>query len=178
MTGAERGTAYHRAMQLLELESLRGLSGRALADNIRRQLDDFANRRLLTDAQREVVRPTAIGAFIQGETGQRLLNAESVRREWPFNALVRASEALTPEEAGQFGREELLVQGTVDCCFKEDGQWVLLDYKTDRADDPDAVRDHYRKQLSVYALAIERITGIPVKQRLLCLISADMVLEV
>ena len=178
MTGAERGTSYHRAMQLMELKSLKGLSGRALADNIRRQLDTFADRRLLTDAQREAVRPTAIGAFIQSETGQRLLNASDIRREWPFNAVLRASEALTPEEAGQFSGEDLLVQGTIDCCFMEDGHWVLLDYKTDRTDDPESIREHYRKQLSVYALALERITGIPVKQRLLCLISANMVLEV
>jgi len=178
MTGAERGTAYHRAMQLIDLGALNGLSGRALADGIRRQLDDFSNRRLLTDVQREAIRPTAIGAFLQSETGMRLRNAESIRREWPFNAMVLAEDALTPEEAGRFASEELLVQGTIDCCFMEDGQWVLLDYKTDRADDPEAVRQHYQKQLSVYALALERITGIPVKQRLLCLLSANMVLEV
>ncbi len=178
MTGAERGTACHRAMQLLDLESLRGLSGRALVDNIRRQLDERTDRRLLTDAQREVVRPSTLASFIQSETGQRLLNAAQVRREWPFNAVLKASEALTPEEAGLFGAEDLLVQGTIDCCFMEDGKWVLLDYKTDRADDPEAVREHYKKQLSVYALALERITGAPVKQRLLCLINAGLVLEV
>jgi len=178
MTGAERGTAYHRTMQLIDLEPLKDLSGRALVDNIRRQMDVFADRRLLTDAQREVVKPSAIGMFLQSETGMRLRNAASIRREWSFNAVLRASDALTPEEAGQFISEELLVQGTVDCCFMEDGQWILLDYKTDRADDPEAVREHYHKQLSVYALALERITGIPVRQRLLCLISANMVLEV
>ncbi|MEE1200402.1 MAG: PD-(D/E)XK nuclease family protein, partial [Christensenellales bacterium] len=66
----------------------------------------------------------------------------------------------------------------VDCCFIEDGQWVLLDYKTDRSDDPEALREHYRKQLKVYGLALQRITGIPVKERLLCLLGADQVLEV
>ena len=125
-----------------------------------------------------VVAVAAIGAFFQSDTGSRLLNASQVHREWPFNAILRAADALTPEEAGQFGSEELLVQGTIDCCFMEDGQWILLDYKTDRADDPDAVRKHYQKQLGVYALSLERITGIPVRQRLLCLISAGMVLEV
>lgn len=178
MTGAERGTAYHRAMQLLDLDPLKGLSGRALVDNIRRQLDGFANRHLLSDSQREAVRPSAIGAFFQSDTGARLLNASLIHREWPFNAILRASEALTPEEAGQFGGEELLVQGTIDCCFIEDDHWILLDYKTDRADDPEAIREHYQRQLSVYALALARITGIPVRQRLLCLISGGIVLDV
>jgi ATP-dependent helicase/nuclease subunit A len=165
-------------MQMLDYAAMDGLSGRALADNIRIQLDDLNARRILTDAQREVVRPSAISAFMDSPTGRRLRDAKEVHREWPFNAVLRASEALTPEEAGIFSGEDILVQGTVDCCFMEDGKWVLLDYKTDRADDPEAVREHYRKQLSVYALALERITGIPVSQRLLCLISANMVLEV
>lgn len=178
MTGAERGTAYHRAMQLMNIEALKGLSGRSLADEIRRQLDTCANRHLLSDAQRAVVRPTAIGAFFSSDVGQRLLNAGEIHREWPFNAILQAGDVLTEEEAGQFGGEALLVQGSIDCCFMEDGQWVLLDYKTDRADNPEAVRAHYQKQLRVYALALERITGIPVRQKMLCLIAANAVLEV
>jgi len=108
----------------------------------------------------------------------RLRRAKDVRREWPFNVMLRAGEALTPEEAGPFADEELLVQGTIDCCFIEDGAWILLDYKTDRSDDPEALKRHYEKQLRVYALALERITGIPVRQKLLCLIASDTVIEI
>ena len=178
MTGAERGTAYHRAMQLVDLDALTGLSGRALESALRAQLDAMAERRLLLDAQREAVQPARLARFLQSDAGLRLRGAQLVRREWPFNVMLRASEALTGEEAGRFGGEELLVQGTIDCCFVEGGQWVLLDYKTDRTDDMDALRAHYQKQLHVYALALERITGMPVKQRLLCLLSSGETLQV
>ena len=178
MTGAERGTAYHRCMQLLDLEALAGLSGEALTGAVSRQLDDCANRRLLSDAQREAVEPWRLSRFLEGDMGLRLRSAAMVRREWPFNATLRVDEALTPDEAGRFGGEELLVQGTIDCCFVEDGAWVLLDYKTDRTDDMDALRAHYEKQLTVYALALERITGMPVKQRALCLLESGGTLEV
>ncbi len=178
MTAAERGTAYHRAMQLIDLRALDGLDGRSLADAIRARLDEAVSRRLMTEAQREAVRPSRLAEFLQSPVGQRLRRAETVKREWPFNALVRADEALSPAEAGRFAGEELLVQGTIDCCFIEDGAWILLDYKTDRSGDLDALRDHYRAQLSVYALALERITGIPVRQRLLCLLASNAVLEV
>ena len=70
------------------------------------------------------------------------------------------------------------MQGSIDCCFIEDGAWVLLDYKTDRADDPEALRQRYRPQLAVYALALARITGIPVRQKLLCLLATGEVLDV
>ncbi len=178
MTGAERGTAYHRCMQLLDLQALDGLAGRALAQAVAAQLDDCANRRLLSDAQREAVSPSKLARFLDSDMGLRLRNARVVRREWPFNVTLPAADALTAEEAVRFGGGDLLVQGTIDCCFIEDGQWVLLDYKTDRTDDMDALRAHYEKQLGVYALALERVTGLPVKQRALCLLSGGGTLEV
>ena len=177
MTGAERGTAYHRAMQLIDLAAVSGLSGRALAEAVARQLDGFAEARLMTRAQRDAVRSAPLAAFLDSEIGRALRAAKTVRREWPFNVRLHASEALTPEEAGRFGDAELLVQGTVDCCFEVDGGWVLMDYKTDRTGDLDALRAHYEKQLRVYAIALERITGMPVSRRALCLISQNRVLD-
>ena len=44
-------------------------------------------------------------------------------------------------------------------------------------DDMEALRAHYEKQLNVYALALERITGMRVKQRLLCLLESGGSLE-
>ena len=177
MNAAERGTAYHRALQLIDLRALDGLEGRALAGAIRSRLDEAAARRRMTAAQREAVRPSRLAEFLQGPVGLRLRRAKVVQREWPFNAMVRADEALSPAEAGRFAGEELLVQGTIDCCFLEDGAWILLDYKTDRSGDLDALRERYRAQLSVYALALERVTGIPVRQKLLCLLASNDVLE-
>ena len=180
MTGAERGTAYHRAMQLIDLVALDGLDGGSLTRAVAAQLDDFAARRLMTPVQREAVAPGVLARFLSGDMGLRLRRAQTVRREWPFNVSMKIAEALTDREMGdaRFPDEELLVQGSIDCCFIEDGQWVLMDYKTDRADDPDTLREHYRAQLGLYALALERITGLPVKQRALCLIGQGKTLEV
>ena len=178
MTGAERGTAYHRAIQLLDFIQLKSLEGRALVDAIRISLDAFAEKRLMTPVQREAVRPSMLAKFLDGELGRRLRAADEVHKEWSFNVMLRTDEALTEAEVGRFAGEEILVQGTVDCCFLEDGAWVLLDYKTDRSRDVEALKAHYQNQLRVYALALERITGIPVKQKMLCLLASDLVVEV
>ena len=178
MTGAERGTAYHRAIQLLDLSKIRELEGRALVDAIRISLDEFTAKRLMTPVQREAVRPSMLAKFLDGEVGRRLRAATEIHQEWSFNVMLRTEEALTESEVGRFAGEELLVQGTIDCCFIEDGQWVLLDYKTDRSRDVDALKAHYQNQLRVYALALERITGIPVKQKILCLLASDVVVDV
>ena len=178
MTGAERGTAYHRAIQLLDFMQFKSLEGRALVDAIGVSLDAFAEKRLMTPVQREAVRPSMLAKFLDGELGRRLRAADEVHKEWSFNVMLRTEEALTEAEVGRFAGEELLVQGTVDCCFLEDGAWVLLDYKTDRSRDVEALKAHYQNQLRVYALALERITGIPVKQKMLCLLASDLVVEV
>lgn len=178
MTGAERGTAYHRSMQLLNLRALDGLSGEALTRAVAAQLDAFAAKRRMTPAQREAVSAAVLARFLSGAMGLRLRAAKTVQREWPFNVRLRVDEALTAEESARFdGNSPLLVQGTIDCCFIEDGQWVLLDYKTDREQDMDTLRQHYKNQLGLYALALERITGMPVKARVLCLIGQGKTVE-
>ena len=92
--------------------------------------------------------------------------------------MMRICEALDPEEAGSYAREEIMVQGCVDCCFIEDGRWVLLDYKTDRSADAEAITRRYRNQLRLYALALERITGIEVGEIWLCLLRSGEALQV
>ena len=52
-------------------------------------------------------------------------------------------------------------------CLQE---WVLLDYKVSRELDSEALTDRYFSQLKMYALALERITGMPVKEIRLCLL--------
>ena len=126
----------------------------------------------MEEAQRAAVSPAAIARFCCGDTGRRLLAADTVRREWPFNVRMRVAEALGDEADARYGGGEVLVQGTVDCCFLEDGGWILLDYKTDITRDREALVRHYRKQLAIYALALERITGLPVRERRLCLLAS------
>ena len=55
---------------------------------------------------------------------------------------------------------------------------MLLDYKTDRTDDEAALRRRYEPQLRLYATALEKITGVPVKETLICLLRSGRVIEV
>lgn len=62
-----------------------------------------------------------------------------------------------------------VLEGVVDLAFREKGGWVIADYKTDVGTDPDfPVRlEAYRRQVDLYAEAWSRITGEPVKERVL-----------
>ena len=93
LTGAERGSAYHRALQMLDLAPLRGLSAEALTAAIRAQLDALRRQNRVTKVERAAVQPRRLARFFAGETGERLLRSATVRREWPFNVRMRVEEA-------------------------------------------------------------------------------------
>ncbi|HIU34523.1 MAG TPA: UvrD-helicase domain-containing protein [Candidatus Pullichristensenella excrementigallinarum] len=176
MTGAERGSAYHRALQAMDLAALRGREGAALREEIVRQLDSMQKKNLLERQQAAAISPAKLARFFAQDPGNRMLQAQTIRREWPFNVMLRVSEALESEAEDPFQDAELLVQGTIDCCFLEEGEWILLDYKTDGASDLEGLKRHYARQLGIYALALERITGIRVRSKGLCLLSSGKTL--
>ena len=65
------------------------------------------------------------------------------------------------------GDEPVLIQGVIDLAFVEDGAWVLVDYKSNRVAgdwDEQALLDHYAPQLRLYARALARVTGLPVRE--------------
>ena len=116
-----------------------------------------------------------IAAFFSGELGQRLLRAETVRREVEFNLRIGARELL-----GADTDETVLLQGIIDCCFAENGEWVLIDYKTDRVAQNysayDAAKKHFA-QLRLYKTALERLTGRKVRQSYIYLFSIGKAVE-
>ena len=69
-----------------------------------------------------------------------------------------------------------MVQGIIDLAFKENGQWVIVDYKTDRVNDRniESLKEMYKKQIDLYSQALEKITGIKVKERILCFLRGNI----
>ena len=62
----------------------------------------------------------------------------------------------------------------IDACFVENGAWVLLDYKTDRVDgDPALYAQKHARQVSLYASVLERLTGMPVREKIIVLLGAN-----
>ena len=96
----------------------------------------------------------SIAAFWKSETGKRILAAEEVHREWNFNLLISRGE-------------RMILQGVIDCAFRENGEWVILDYKTDRGKSREKLREEYSPQLQWYARAVRELTGQPVREILL-----------
>ncbi|KIR01508.1 ATP-dependent nuclease, subunit A [Lachnospiraceae bacterium TWA4] len=62
--------------------------------------------------------------------------------------------------------EPILIQGVIDLCFEEEDGIVLMDYKTDHADE-EVLKKRYSSQFKFYKKAIEQMTGKKVKESLL-----------
>lgn len=175
LTSAERGTAYHTVMQHIPLE---GLVGPDVVEQTLARLERVA---ILTAEQAEAVASDQIEAFYTNELGQRLLNSSWKRREMPFSYMVPAGEAyrgldymdaavsnLSPSNDKDTFNEEVLIQGVIDCLFREEGRIILLDYKTDSVLEHngglEALKEKYRFQLELYGKALHDILGEPISE--------------
>ena len=80
--------------------------------------------------------------------------------------------------------EEVLVQGIIDCYFREDGKTVLIDYKSnyineDKGEEEDRrLLGLYREQLRIYRDALEEAGLGPVTEVYLYLLMVNRILEV
>lgn len=65
--------------------------------------------------------------------------------------------------------EMVLVQGIIDAWFVEDGNAVLVDYKTDfvKTGHEKELVEKYQAQLDYYAQALERLTDYKVQERII-----------
>ena len=111
-----------------------------------------------TPDEAALIRPNMILGYFQSEIGRRMLQSTSVRREWSFTL---------PLPGGT------LMQGVIDCAFREGGGWILVDYKTDRIYDESEFIARYQRQLALYADAIASITGLPVLEQHLYALSIN-----
>jgi ATP-dependent helicase/nuclease subunit A len=149
--GIMRGVAAHKALCLLSYEQLRAQAGpRELRENICRQLIEFEQKRLFTGEEIRLIDPGSLAGFFESEWGRDALHAQTVKREWGFVLAL-------PEEDG------MLIQGVIDLCYLKDGQWVLLDYKTDGVKTAEELWPLYEAQTALYRRALSEITEIPVQ---------------
>lgn len=160
-TAAEKGTITHGVLQRLDLKGYAGGLG------VREQVTKMVKNGSLSEEEAEVVNVNAIELFLDGSLGERLLAADRVYREKEFLLLNKHDK-----EASS------IIQGIIDCFFIENGEAVIIDYKTDYIPDEnrEAVlkekAEYYKTQLMVYKSAVTEAMGIEVKETYLCFLRA------
>ena len=174
-TGTEYGTAVHRLLELFDYGRFRNPAqvDQAAFDLWRRELADGGR---IPASYADELPAGGILSFLHSELAGRMADADSrgaLFREQPFVLGIEANR-LNPE----FPKDEtVLVQGIIDAYFIENGELILVDYKTDRVFDPQELRDRYQIQLDLYEQALSRITGMKVREKLIYSISLRRVIS-
>ena len=152
LTGAQWGTLMHEAMQWLPLAQYTQAS-------LTKELDVLVTKGTFTEEERNLLSDTSLYKFFSSDLGKRLINAKRIERELPFSMLFEGKRVYDTLEDG----ENLFLQGIIDTAFEEDGEWVLVDYKTDRVKSGEDLIKRYKIQMDLYKEALQRLTGMPVK---------------
>jgi ATP-dependent exoDNAse (exonuclease V) beta subunit len=81
---------------------------------------------------------------------------------------ARHSPRVWREMSLWFPDGEHLVEGKVDLVFEDDGQLVVVDYKSDAIADDQALAQaaHHAPQLQLYGRGLSQALGQPVRERL------------
>jgi ATP-dependent helicase/nuclease subunit A len=172
MTAAMRGTLLHLAMQHMDLGRVSSL------EEIREQIRKMVELEFITQEDSSEINAYKILNFFRSDIGRRMTASGAARREVPFFTELAAADIYEHLDREVYGSETIVLQGVIDCYFEEDGEIVLLDYKTDFVEDQAAVVENYRIQIDYYASALEKLTGKKVKEKYLYLFYTDTAVEI
>jgi len=152
LTPIQKGVAVHLLLRHVELDR------EITEEYLHNRLKELVAREMLPENLAQAADVPAVARFFASELGRRMQRARQVLREQPFSLLQ------------EIGGRKVIVQGMIDACFIENGAWVLVDYKTDRAASPEQAAQEHAAQLSVYSRALEEATGIPVAEKYVALL--------
>ncbi len=182
LQGAARGTAYHRALQELDVSRF------SHTEQVKKELERLVEEGRLTREMADSIRPWDLFAFGRTSLAKRMSQARKRERlyvEQPFVISLPAArirpewESMEPvliqgiidawfyEEAGEEGKTCQVGEEGRACQAGEEEQIVILDYKTDQVKDGRELLERYGRQLDYYQKALEQITGKRVKEKLI-----------
>lgn len=154
LTAAQRGTAMHTFMQYCEY------------DKAKLELDKEINRLVingfLTQEQADALDKEKLNEFFNGKLAERMFCSDKIYREIKVSSFVNANRIYNVDYD-----DLIIVQGIADCVFEENGELVLVDYKTDSVKTENELLERYKKQIMFYKSAIAKTLNKKVKEAVL-----------
>ncbi len=169
LTAAEKGTATHLVFQHIDYKAAVDL------DSVQAEIARLEARGILNARQAKAVDAEQVAGFFASPAGQLMREGDAVLREFKFS-LLRPASKYFPDA----GEDEVLLQGVIDCAVEKDGQYTIIDYKTDNVTE-DTVADRarlYGGQVAAYGEAMEEITGKPVVKTVLYFLKPGISVEI
>ena len=153
----EIGTAHHEFLHYCDFTAARS--------DLEGEISRLLKVEKLTERQCGCLDREKLSAILLNPLFERVLSVPSsdVYREKQFTVFVHPS--LTCEGEFKSDRRQI-VDGEVDLVFVENGELVIVDYKTDRVREVEELRRH-KPQLDLYEEAMSQVLGLPVKEKII-----------
>ena len=174
-SGVNTGSAYHKVLELLDYEKYLSVDEGEWAESVANDMEVCKQKGLLSKEYQELVKPRRIATFLKSDCAKRMGHAAKVGnlfKERPFVMQIPANRL-----GAEFPAEEgVLIQGIIDVYFKEGDEIVVLDYKTDRVGSKEELVKRYKTQLDYYGDALEKLTGMKVKEKIIYSFALEQVI--
>lgn len=178
VSGVEKGNAYHHCMQHFPLHRVStDMSDEDVLKAVREAIDEMERAHRITPDERRIVEDFRVAKFFTSGLGRRMLRAldkdpENVRREQSFYAEVNGSEVRQNYDG------VISIQGQIDMYFIEDGEIVVVDYKSDTLENLAKEQQNYEFQVEIYTRILGKLTGMNVKEMYLYAFLADSEMKI
>lgn len=164
----EMGNAVHKFMQFSDFETL------AQAGGVEKEKQRLLAEDFFSQQEMERVDFSIVSRFVANPIFAQLLDADQLVREQRFMFALPAHQLLQ----GVKSSKEVLLQGVLDCMYCKDGQWTILDYKTDRLKNEEEFLERYELQLALYAVAAEQQWNIKIDRLLIYSFHLNRIIEI
>ena len=168
ITGAEIGTGYHRIMERLDFRKALA-DGVVDEDYIRKVGESLRDKGAISPEIFEALDLNMIKKFFATDIGRRASEAAGRNRLWkekPFTLRTEVED------------QSVLVQGVIDCYFREGDHIILVDYKSNRGSEEESkMKEMYQEQIRLYRIALEQAAGLPVTEAYLYMLRAGKTIE-
>lgn len=156
-TPAQKGTALHKFMCFANFK-------RATLNGVKSEINYLLSEEFLTVKESESLNVTQIQKFINSPLAKRILQSKKVLREQRFSVKIPPELLNKHAISEKISDTFVVMQGALDCAFQENGKYVIVDYKTDKTENIKDLYEKYSTQLNLYKYALEKISGINVKE--------------
>lgn len=160
VTGTDRGTLYHKVLELIDLKRINNF------DDVKKELQRLVEEKYVNQSDIKLLKLDYINKFVFSKIANRMKQAESANKlykEKQFVIGIKASEVMHNIDSNEL----ILIQGIIDVFFEEDGELVLLDYKSDLVSNEEQLIKRYKVQLEYYRKALEQMLNKKVKEMII-----------
>ncbi len=161
ISSAERGTAYHKLFQFVNLKNLQDID----------KAVELA-KSYLSQEELELIDEKVACKVLELDFFKEIKDTSIILKEREFYANLPAN--IYKNEANE--NDKFIMQGVIDLLIFDGEKVVLLDYKTGKLDDKKL--EKYSFQMNIYADVAEKAFNKKITHKFLCLIDLQKIIEI